>query len=93
MTSTAITDFETFDNGDGTYTINYKATDASEDYNISVVVNGDGGNTKTSTIVLTENVPHASSSTIAITSPGEIGNPETLTLELNDAYGNDITTA
>lgn len=92
-TSHTITDFETFDNGDGTYTTNYKVTDASEDYDIDVVVNGDAGNTKTSTVVVTENVPHASSSTITITSPGEIDNAETLTLELNDAYGNDIATA
>jgi len=91
-TSYTITDFETFDNDDGTYTINYKVTDASEDYTIDVVVNGDVANNQQSIILASENVPHASSSLITLTSPGTIDTAESLTLQLNDAYGNDITT-
>jgi Filamin/ABP280 repeat len=42
--SHTITDMEIFDNNDGTYRVNYKLLDSSEDYLIQVVVNGDTAN-------------------------------------------------
>lgn len=44
-------------------------TDASITYTISVVVNGDTSNTKTSTLTVVANIPDPTKSTLTATTP------------------------
>ena len=50
-----ITEIEVFDNQNGTYRVNYEVNDASEPYNVTVIVNGDSGNAKTTTLLVDPN--------------------------------------
>ena len=63
--SDGVTDIETFDNADGTYLVEYKINDASMTHDLSVTINADTANTKTSTITTIPNSPDAASSTMA----------------------------
>lgn len=63
--SDSVTEIETFDNADGRYRVDYRIDDASKTHSLSVTVNGDTLNKKTSTITTVPNQPDAASSTMA----------------------------
>ena len=65
VTIGAITDIETFDHDNGTYTVQYKILDASITYPLSVTINGESQNAKTSVITVSPNKPDPASSTLA----------------------------
>jgi len=90
VTITGITDIETFDNNDGTYQVDYKILDASTTYDLSVIVNGDSGNEKTSTITVVPNLPHASSSTLTYTTPVDLDVDSTVDIQIFDAFNNPV---
>jgi len=81
ITSThhTITNIEVFDNSDGTYKVKYELLDASETYLLSVVVNGDALNAKTSTIVVVPNNPDPKPSTLVGSTPLTVALPHTFT--------------
>ena len=79
-TSHSLTQIEIFDNEDGTYNVDYLATDASETYTISVTVNGDSANAKTSTVIVVANIPDPTKSTLAAISPIQIDVAQTYTI-------------
>lgn len=89
-TSHTITDKEIFDNNDGTYRVKYELLDASETYLVSVVVNGDTANTKTSTIVVVPNKPDPRKSTLVASSPLTIAADHTFKLQIFDSFSNPI---
>lgn len=78
--STVITDHELFDNNDGTYRVKYELLDASEQFLVSVVVNGDTANLKTSTITVVPNKPDPLSSTLVASTPLTVGQDHTFNL-------------
>lgn len=92
-TSHTITAIEVKDNNDGTYTVEYIVTDSSETYTITVTVNGDTGNQKTSTVTAVHNTQDAATSTLLASTPVTIANAESLTLTILDAYSNPVSTA
>jgi hypothetical protein len=59
---------ETFDNEDGSYLIKYRITLAG-DFTLTVQVNLDSVNTKTSTITVVPNLAYASTSTLDFVTP------------------------
>lgn len=78
-TSHTITDIEVFDNNDGTYSVNYELLDASETYLLTVTVNGDNANAKTSTIEVVPNKPDPKPSTLVGSTPLTVALPHTFT--------------
>lgn len=88
--SNGVTDIETFDNSDGTYRVDYKINDASASHGLSVTINGDTGNTKTSTITTIPNDPDSASSTMATTTLIVLDDPQTVDVEIFDSFGNRI---
>jgi hypothetical protein len=94
----AVADIEVFDAADGTYTVRYVVLDSSSLYTISVTVNADGGNTKTSSLTVVANRTSPASSMIDWTSWAspdplkivDLGTSYGFTTLLKDAYGNPI---
>ena len=86
--SDGVTDIETFDNADGTYHVDYKINDASITHGLSVTINGDTSNTKTSTIVTVPNLPHSSSSTMSTDTLIVLDVDQTVDVQVYDAFGN-----
>ena len=72
-----ITTIEVFDNSDGTYFVKYELLDSSQLYQLSVIVNGDTSNTKTSTIAVVPNIPDPLASTLLATQPLTVSQPHT----------------
>ena len=89
--SNGVTEIETFDNNDGTYRVDYLINDATTTHELSVTINGDTGNTKTSTITTVANDPHADSSTMSTTELTELDASYPVDVQVFDAYGNPIT--
>jgi hypothetical protein len=94
--SPVVTAIEVFDGGDGTYRVGYVATDSSSAYTISVTVNADGTNSKTSTLTVASNntSPAASGRTWADGAAADrevdLEQAYTFTTALKDAFGNPI---
>lgn len=72
-----ITTVEVFDMNYGTYNVNYEILDSSFDYLVTVVVNEDTANAKTSTISVVPNVPDPLKSTRTANSPLTIAQDHT----------------
>lgn len=83
-----MTAIETFDNKDGTYRVDYKINDASSTHTLSVTINGDTDNTKTSTITTVPNLPLAASSTMLTETLIVLDAVKTVDVKVFDAYGN-----
>jgi hypothetical protein len=64
----AVTSIEVFDQHDGTYKVAYVATSTASTYTISVTVNADTPNAKTTTLTVVSSTPSVTISTIAWTS-------------------------
>ena len=90
--SDGITDIETFDNADGTYRVDYKINDATVSHDLSVTINGDTTNTKTSTITTVPNDPDAASSTMSTAGLIVLDVTTIVDAEVFDAYSNPILT-
>ena len=88
--SGGVTDIETFDNNDGTYRVDYKITDASTTHDLSVTVNRDLANVKTSTITTVPNLPDARSSTMVTDTLIVLDDTHTVDVDVFDGYGNRI---
>lgn len=94
----AVTDIEVFDQADGTYTVRYVVLDSSSAYLISVTVNADAGNTKTSALIVVSNSTTPAASLIDWTSWAspdptkivDLASAYAFTTLLKDAYGNSI---
>lgn len=78
------------DNEDGTYQVQYQANIAGT-YTVTVVVNGDTANNKTSTVTLIAGDPDPELSTLTFPSGITIGTASTLSIVAKDQFGNLIT--
>jgi hypothetical protein len=91
---------EVFDLEDGTYTIRYNVLGTSTLHLITVTVNGDAGNQKTSTLTVSSNTTSPEASTFASTDLAwpttaaativRVTDTYTFTTSLKDAYSNPI---
>ena len=86
--SDGVTDIETFDNHDGTYRVDYRINDASITHDLSVTINGDTANSKTSIITTVPNLPDAASSTMATETLIILDKIKTVDVQVFDAFGN-----
>lgn len=78
------------DNADGTYRVQYQA-DAAGTYTITVVVNGDTANAKTSAVTLVAADPDPQQSTLTFASGVTIGTASALSIVAKDQFGNLVT--
>ncbi len=92
--SLTITEIEIFDNEDGTYRVEYKVTEATVDpmipYVITVTVNGDSANSKTSYLTVVPNKPDPLKSTLLANTPLTIEQSHTFQVQIFDSYKNPI---
>lgn len=86
-----ITEIEIFDNQDGTYRVKYEVNDASEPYTVTVTVNGDTANKKTTQLVVDPNTSNAVASKLTGTStPLTIAADHTFNFQIFDSFNNPI---
>jgi len=79
---------DTFDNSDGTYRVEYYDI-KSGTYTCEVTVNGDTGNTKTTTIKMIPDAPFAILSTISHPSVITIGSSSLIDILVKDKWANN----
>ena len=82
---------QVIDNNNGTYTVNYLATDATA-YTITVVVNGAVASAKTSALTVVANIPTPYVSVLSAISPITIEASNTYTVNALDAWNNIVQT-
>ena len=80
---------ETFDQNNGTYIVKYQINTAGS-YQLSVAINNDAQNVKTSTITVVPNVATPQSSTLALTSLFTLNSQQTVTTNIFDSFGNRV---
>lgn len=86
-----ITEIEVFDNHNGTYRVKYEVNDASEPYKVTVIVNGDEVNKKTTTLLVDPNTSNAVASKLTGTStPLTIAEDHTFNFQIYDNFNNPI---
>lgn len=90
MTIGSITEIETFDHDNGTYTVQYKILDASKTHALSVKINGDAAHVKTSVITVVPNKPYPAASTLSTASLIHLETQYPVTVQVFDAFGNPV---
>jgi hypothetical protein len=86
----AITTIETFDHEDGTYTVQYEILVATT-HSLSVEINGDASNIKTSVINVIPNSPSTELSTLTTQPLISLEQTNNVDVQLFDAFGNEVT--
>jgi len=86
-----IQDIETFDNDDGTYTVQYKILDASTTHQLLVEINGDAPNAKTSVITVVPNSPVSALSTLTAATLIDLESAYTVNVSVFDNFANAVT--
>jgi hypothetical protein len=82
-------EIEVFDNHDGSYRVDYLITQAGT-YDLTVSVNLDSVNVKTSVITVVPNVPSTVDSTVVFNSVVLIEDQETVIVNVYDSFANEV---